>query len=158
MTNIAESFNTPRLRATGGVYAGWLLSSLVFALPHALNPGASLAGLASIFASGMLLLGLAYLLTGRLGLSIGLHISWNFAQGALFGLPTSGGTVTRHPLVIAEQTGPELWTGGSFGLEGGVLGMVAILLACAALLIWVRRREGEITLREQIARPPAVSR
>lgn len=152
MKNIAESLNWRAWGASGGIYAGWILSSLIFALPHAFNPGASVMGIVNIFASAMLLLGLAYALTGRLGLSIGLHISWNFAQGFLFGLPTSGASVGHYPIVMTQQIGPDLWTGGAFGIEGGLLGTVAVLLAFAGILVWVRAREGGIRIHVGIAR------
>ena len=158
MKNIAEGFNSSESSPTGGVYAGWLLSSVVFALPHITNPGASFTGILNIFASGVLVLGLGYVLTGRLGLSIGMHIGWNFAQGFIFGLPTSGTMIGRYPILMTEQSGPALMTGGAFGLEGGALGTLALIIACAATLIWARRREGRIFAHEEIAEPPVLPR
>jgi membrane protease YdiL (CAAX protease family) len=39
-----------------------------------------------------ILLGLAYTVTGRLWLPIGIHTGWNFAEGTIFGTGVSGGT------------------------------------------------------------------
>ncbi|MFW6437871.1 MAG: CPBP family intramembrane glutamic endopeptidase [Armatimonadota bacterium] len=157
MKNIAEGLNSSSSSATVAVYAGLVLSAAIFALPHIFNPGASFAGILNILGSGVLVLGLGYALTGRLGLPIGVHISWNFAQGFLFGLPTSGAVVGRYPVLMTEQTGPALMTGGAFGLEGGALGTLALIVACAATLIWAGVREGRLSIHEEIAEPPVSS-
>jgi membrane protease YdiL (CAAX protease family) len=54
-----------------------------------------------------LLFGLPYILTGRLGLSIGLHITWNVFQGHVFGFPVSGGGSQMTMIATSEQ-GPDL--------------------------------------------------
>jgi hypothetical protein len=98
-----------------------------------------------------LLFGLPYILTGRLGVSIGLHITWNFFQGNVFGLPVSGGGSPLTMLVTIEQ-GPDLWTGGTFGPEGGLVGIMAMLLGCLLVLFWVRRHDRYVTLHLPLTR------
>ena len=39
-----------------------------------------------------------------------------------------------------------LWTGGAFGPEAGLIGILATLLGCLATLWWIRWRYGRITL------------
>ena len=157
MTNLAEGLNLRRWSAATAVIAALLLSSVVFGLLHAVNPGYSVLALINITLISILALGLGYAVTGRLGLPIGLHTSWNFALGFVFGLPVSGVSMAEQPLLLTRATGPELWTGGAFGPEGGLLGTAAILAACAALLLWTRRREGDVAIRDHIAEPPAAA-
>ena len=155
MTNLSEAFNIPSLGATGAILVALVVTSLFFALLHSLNPGPSLPlGLVNIALISTLVLGLSYALTGRLAIAIGLHTSWNFALSFVFGLPVSGVVLGSTSLLVTEDVGPELWTGGAFGLEGGLLGTIAIAAGLVALLVWVRLRSGRISLHIDLARPP----
>jgi len=113
-------------------YFGLIGSSLIFAGLHALNPGFTWMAFLGIFCAG-LLLGFAYLRTGQLWLSIGLHIGWNFFEAVVFGFPTSG--VTIYALTRIHVSGPVLWTGGAFGPEAGLIILPA--LAIGAGLVWL---------------------
>ncbi|NJL33875.1 MAG: hypothetical protein HC893_08460 [Chloroflexaceae bacterium] len=81
-------------------------------------------------------LGLGYVLTGQLAISIGLHITWNFFQGTVFGFPVSGQDFTRVGVFSIEQGGPPLWTGGAFGPEAGLMGLLTIALGSALTVGW----------------------
>ena len=119
-----------------GTWLAVLISVLVFTLAHAPNQGATAIALACVAGAGLLLCA-AYMLTGRLWLGIGFHIGWNFTQGGLFSVPVSG-----HPakgMVQGVLTGPNGLTGGTFGVEGSALAVVAVLAGSAALLAYVTR-------------------
>jgi hypothetical protein len=122
LQNLAESIGAPW--AIG-------LTSLIFALLHAGNPGASWQSALGIFLAG-LFLAYAWLRTRQLWLPIGLHIGWNFFQGTVFGFPVSG-TGGFH-LIQQTVSGPALITGGAFGPEAGLTGFAAMGLG--ALLVW----------------------
>ncbi|MDE7398917.1 MAG: CPBP family intramembrane metalloprotease [Oscillospiraceae bacterium] len=64
------------------------------------------------------------------------HSLWNLTQGNIFGLPVSG--ATSGPSVWRFELLPdmELWTGGEFGIEGG-LGTTAVLVVMTACLMFV---------------------
>ncbi|MBD5112173.1 MAG: CPBP family intramembrane metalloprotease [Ruminococcaceae bacterium] len=63
------------------------------------------------------------------------HSLWNLAQGNIFGLPVSG--ATSGPSVWRFELLPDmaLWTGGEFGIEGG-LGTTAVLAVMTACLMF----------------------
>ena len=73
-----------------------------------------------------LILGYGYLATERLWLPIGFHFSWNFALGPIFGFPVSG--IDLPAWLMHNPSGPVVWTGGAFGPEAGVLGIIAMAL------------------------------
>jgi len=149
LTNLAEGLNLPFLGPRRAVLAAWLISSVVFGVGHAVNPHAGLVSTLGVTAAG-LLLGLGYVLTGRLGLSIGLHFSWNFFQGNVFGFPVSGRDFQVSFLGVS-QGGPGLWTGGGFGPEAGLLGFSACLLGGLLILLWVRGVHGPLRILPDIA-------
>ena len=82
-------------------------------------------------------LALPYLLTGELGLSIGLHMTWNLFEGTVYGFSVSGIAPTTHLLSI-QQNGPVLWTGGAFGPEAGLICILWTLFGCILMIWWVK--------------------
>jgi len=76
--------------------------------------------------------------TGRLSTAIGLHVTWNLCQGAVFGFPVSGDKEGASLLGI-QQGGPTLMTGGAFGPEAGLMGVLASLAGIVLLLLWSSR-------------------
>jgi len=123
----------------------------LFGLLHAANPSGSLLSMLNISLAGVLL-GLAYVATDRLAFPVGLHVTWNFALGPLFGLPISGLTVDTALVAVGER-GPDLVTGGAFGPEGGLVMFVALAVGTGALAVWTRRRHGGFGVLERVAVP-----
>ncbi len=153
LTNVAEGLNLPRPGPRGAILIAWLLTSALFGVAHMFNPNATLISTFNITLAG-LFLGLGYVLTGELALPIGLHITWNFFQGSVFGFPVSGGSISQSSFFAIEQRGPVAVTGGSFGPEAGLIGIVAILTGSALIVLWVRVRRGSIGLHLPLAEPP----
>jgi hypothetical protein len=104
------------------------------------------------------MLGFGYVLTGELAIPIGLHITWNFFQGTVFGLPVSGLNPFGATFLSVEQDGPGLWTGGSFGPEGGMLGPAAMIVGTLLIALWVRLRSGKLATYTPIAEGPKPAR
>ena len=148
LTNLAEGLRFRWLPAPVGLALAVLLSSAVFGGLHALNPHASLTSTLCLVLAGVEL-ALPYVLTGRIALSVGMHLSWNFFQGNVFGFPVSGQRIGES-LIVIEQLGPEVWTGGAFGPEAGYLGILAIILGCCAICFWVRVSYGSVRNRLQL--------
>ena len=116
---------------------GVLLSSLWFGIAHLGNPNtdAKLFVAGGIFLAG-LFLAYGYLSTKQLWLPIGLHIGWNFFEGVGFGFPVSGLDIYR--LMHITVNGPELWTGGAFGPEAGLVLLPGLLLGTILVFVYSR--------------------
>jgi membrane protease YdiL (CAAX protease family) len=150
LRNLAEGLAGQRVGPRLAIAGAWAISSLAFGLGHATNESATVLSTLNLVAGGILL-SLPYLLTGELALSIGLHTSWNLFQGSVYGFPVSGSVPSRRVL-IPEQSGPELWTGGAFGPEGGLLATLAILGGCLLIVLWVGVQQGPLGLHLSLAR------
>jgi len=128
------------------VMIAWLLSSLSFGLLHIFNPHADWVSIANLTLMGFMF-GLGYVLTGELALPIGLHLTWNLVQGNIYGFPVSGKMQFQTTVVAIRDHGPTLWTGGAFGPEAGVLGILATMAGMLAIIGWVKWRYGDLSLR-----------
>lgn len=149
LRNLAEGLNLQWLTPQSALILGYLISAIAFGGLHILNPDATMLSTINIMIAG-LFLGLGLLLTGELALSIGLHITWNYFEGYVFGFPVSGITSAGNFLAI-QQNGPNLWTGGAFGPEAGLISLVAMLAGAGLILAWVRWRRGPIALQTNLA-------
>ena len=116
----------------------WLavfLTSVPFAAVHLRNPNVA-AGFTFInTALAGVWLAVAYLRTRTLWFPLGVHWAWNWALGALFGLPVSGITdLAPHPLMRGTDHGPVWLTGGSYGIEGGLACTNTVIVATIFIL------------------------
>ncbi|MFZ0662793.1 MAG: CPBP family glutamic-type intramembrane protease [Acidobacteriaceae bacterium] len=136
------------IEATGPLFATLFLS-LLYALLHINNPGASPASfLVTMFAGWLLCI--AYLRTRALWVGWGIHFAWNASMAVLFGLPLSG--LTRFsPVVSSTSLGPTWLTGIDYGPEGSAIGL-AVILGLIILTLYATRG-----LNWQYARPVIVS-
>lgn len=125
-----------------GTWAGLIVSSAAFGFIHLMNPDATIGGAAYITIEAGLLLGAAYLLTRRLWICIGIHMLWNYVQSAIFSGIVSG-AVDEPGLIQDNLVGPDLLTGGSFGMERSVIALI-LCTSAGAILLMVAIRRGHI--------------
>jgi uncharacterized protein len=149
LKNLAEGFNSSQIGPKTALLLAYIISSSIFGFLHILNPNSSLISTVNLIAAG-LFLGLGYLLTRELAIPIGLHITWNFFQGNVFGFPVSG-METGVTFIQIRQAGPDLWTGGLFGPEAGLLGLLAMLVGSLLTIAWVHATRGRAKLQTELA-------
>jgi membrane protease YdiL (CAAX protease family) len=121
-----------------GSWISLAITALLFGLAHIANPNATFTSAIAIALEAGVLLGAAYMMTQRLWLAIGIHFAWNFVQGGIFGVAVSGNATAG--ILRGGLHGPELLTGGPFGVEGSVVAVVVCLAAAMVLLVIARRR------------------
>lgn len=127
-----------------------ILSSLMFALVHILNPNFTWLGFFNILLAGILL-GLPYLHTRQLWFPIALHFSWNFFQGPIFGFSVSGHEM--YSLISQTRSADTIWNGGTFGFEGSLLCAFIQVILIGALWWYYHQKEvpgSETVVREII--------
>ena len=131
-------------RSVEDMFGSWIslaVSALVFGLVHLANPAGTITGAIYISIEAGLLLAAAYMLTRRLWLSIGFHMAWNYTQSAIFSGIVSGGRA-EPGLIRSNIRGPEVLTGGSFGLESSAIAFTLCTATGIVLLIIAVRRGG----------------
>jgi uncharacterized protein len=111
-----------------GLRWGLALSAVLFGVVH-LTHGDWLAALGITINAG-LSMGLLYMATGRLWMSIGLHTAWDFTEDSLLGVNSHDGLLHSIP----APGKPEVLTGGQFGPDASVLALFVGALAVAAIL------------------------
>jgi hypothetical protein len=68
----------------------------------------------------------------------------------VFGLAVSG-LQSETRLVTVEPAGPELWTGGDYGAEGGLLATIAVGVSLVISTIWIYFRKRQLALQADVA-------
>jgi uncharacterized protein len=127
-----------------GSWVALAITAVLFGAVHLANPGATLwTGLAIAVEAGVLM-GAAFLWRRSIWTVVGLHFTWNTIEG-LLGVPVSGHA--SPGLLIAEPTGPDLLTGGQFGIEGSIVPFIVSLLLAVPMLIAAHRRGSLVPMR-----------
>jgi hypothetical protein len=135
---LSRGYHLQTITSGLGIFWGVILSSAIFGLLHLMNPNATLISAVGIFLAG-LIFALGYLRTGQLWLPIGMHFGWNLFEGSVFGFPVSGLEV--YKLIQIQITGPEIWTGGKFGPEAGLVIVPVLAIGAITILLFTRNRK-----------------
>jgi membrane protease YdiL (CAAX protease family) len=141
---------------------GVLLTSVPFAAVHLQNPNV-VAGFTFInTALAGIWFAFAYLKTRSLWFPLGIHWSWNWALGSVFGLPVSGiSDLAPHPLMRGADHGPAWLTGGSYGIEGGVACTVTLIISTIFIfrtsLVRTSPEMNDLAPKQQIVEPTGQS-
>jgi membrane protease YdiL (CAAX protease family) len=122
-----------------GEFATVLPVGILFGLLHLGNQNVTLLAVVNTIAWGVLL-GYAYLRTRTLWLPIGMHFGWNVATPFL-GENLSGFTIAVTGYELHWRTGV-LWSGGVYGLEGGLFTTLVVAGLFVALYRVVPQRGG----------------
>ena len=128
----------PVISAKTNPYLGLAISSCMFAVIHLGNNGVSL--ISSIHTALFALLAAVYALkAGNIWGVCGIHFAWNFLQGNLYGFHVSGFD-SQSSLLYFSTKGSSLLTGGAYGPEGGIPGVLICLLALVYVIFFMNRQ------------------
>lgn len=115
-----------------------MVSAVIFSLMHYGNNGFSFIPFLNIFLVGILF-GVMYVKTRSIWLSTGFHITWNFFQGCIYGMPVSG--ITTPKLYEMTFVGNSILNGGTFGPEGGLIVTMVIILMLVSLIFLIKNKK-----------------
>lgn len=125
------------------IYRGWLMpilgaryskvfaivvSSLIFAAIHAMNPGMTIMPVINLVLFGVFAAVYALKEKSLWGIC-GFHSSWNWVQGSVFGIKVSGTSTPGGSILSSSPTdGMSFISGGNFGVEGSILCSIAFTI------------------------------
>ena len=115
-----------------------IVPNVIFALLHISNNGIGVIPLVNLFLIGVLF-SLMFLRRGNIWMPIGYHITWNFFQGSIFGMPVSG--VSLDGLLTSRVVEGNVLNGGGFGPEGGLIVTALIIVSIAILLVFTKNKD-----------------
>lgn len=127
------------IRKSCGSIVALIVSSVLFSLIHAENPGVSPLALVNIAVIGLFYAcSVEYL--DSLWFAMANHAMWNFTQNFLFGLPNSG-LVARMSVLKLEAASDSPVYSAVFGVEAAFPATLVCLASTAALLLWARKKK-----------------
>lgn len=139
--NLARSMNP---------YLALIISACLFSVLHIFNLGITDIGLLNLALSGILL-GMSFLFIKNIWYSVGLHFTWNYFQGFIFGFHVSG--IDNPSLVEVKYYEPNVWNGGVFGFEGSVICTILSIVSITLVYLYFRKYAAQL----QSASVPAVN-
>ncbi len=120
------------------VWAAVLANSLVFAALHLANSGITVLSFINLILFGVFA-SVYFIRRGSLWGIGALHSIWNFVQGNFYGILVSGNPVDGALLSTTSVEGKDLFSGGSFGLEGSI--SVTIVLVVGTLILYFGKKK-----------------
>lgn len=114
-------------------------NSLLFASLHLGNNGITVLSFIDICLSGILFSLMVYYMDS-LWCAFAGHTAWNFTQAIIFGLPNSGNPAVYSVFKIDLDNSKNSFAYNViFGIEGTVLSVIVLALACVAFYLWGRK-------------------
>lgn len=140
---IYRSYLMPHFSKVMGDKWSIIVTSILFTVGHALNPGMQALPVLNLFI-GSLVFSLVYYYTGSL-LIIGMaHGLWNYCQGFVFGAFVSGNPIKDSMWLSEPVKGMDLISGGNFGFEGGLVTTVVGLVIIGLFIRSIKKQGGKL--------------
>lgn len=122
------------LRERFGPLTAILVTSILFGLAHASNPGASALSVINVALAGVAL-ATAVIGTSSLWMAIGFHVTWNVALSSVFGVVSGIDLGVRFAELNTAGLDSSVrpWLTGAFGVEEGYLTTILLVLSVAVI-------------------------
>jgi uncharacterized protein len=127
------------IRSKSNITIAIIVSAFLFSSYHAGAFKGEWLPIVNVFAAGLLFC-LAYVITGNLWFPISIHFAWDVLLGPVLGLTESGINDLGGGWKMFIINGPSLFTGGKFGLEGGLIVTISVFLIIVLIYYFQRRK------------------
>ena len=127
------------IRRQSNIVIAIVVSSILFVSLHAGAFKGEWLPVVNVFAAGLLFC-LAYIITGNLWFPISIHFAWDVLLGPVLGLTESGKSNLGGGWKMFVVNGPPLFTGGTFGLEGGFIVTLTVFVGIVLMYLFQRQK------------------
>jgi len=136
------------LRERFGPLPAIALTSVVFGVFHAGNPGSGLIAIVNVVLAGVLM-GTMVFRTGSLWMAIMFHVFWNLTVGAFFGSVSGSSNVGWVTALVTDGMPPEVvwFITGPFGIEQGMVTTIVLTAGIVVVNGWVHMDRSVATAR-----------
>lgn len=114
------------------------VSAVIFGAMHLGNNGVTLLAIGNLTLFGIVA-GYCFYRSGSIWFTIGMHITWNFFQGNIYGFPVSGGQ--DYSIITLSIPKENIFTGRAFGPEGGLGVTIALILMLILCKFYYRKQK-----------------
>lgn len=132
-----------------GPYMALIVTSIIFGLLHFSNPGVTVFAIINIILAGCFMGSVMYAFNS-IHAAVGVHITWNWVQGAVFGIPVSGTDVSGYFSTVVTN-GNQIVTGGKFGVEGSIACTIVTLILTFVFLRMADKNENIAKFKTEIS-------
>lgn len=145
-----RGFIFQRLIAGIGVWPAQIIMAVLFLAIHWNNEG--MEGTVRVWASiniflASFMFGQAYIRTRSLAMPIGIHFMANWVQSSVLGFSVSGDDAPGMLQPVFSDS-PDWLTGGTFGLEASLPGLVFVIVTLVMLYLWKQPKAEYVAAKE----------
>jgi membrane protease YdiL (CAAX protease family) len=145
-TNIYGGVKSKIITNQQAILIALLVSSVFFGLAHISTTNASIISTIFLSINGIVWC-IPFVITKNLGLSIGQHMAWNFTQTQI-GF-TMSGNKTSNSFYRIENSGSDLLSGGEYGPEAGIIGLIGFTVMLLLSLTYLNLTRKNINTAQQ---------
>ena len=129
-----------QMAAKGKISLAMVANSLIFAIFHLGNSGFSPMAFANIFLLGLIFSQIFYL-SDSIYIVGAAHSFWNMTMANIYGITVSGNKSVGVTYFTTSLKGPDLISGGGFGVEGSIVTTIVLAILIVILIRKIKQRD-----------------
>lgn len=129
-----------QMAAGSKVEIGMVANSLIFSIFHLGNAGFSIMAFINIFLMG-LVFSLIFYMKDSIYPAAAAHSFWNMTMANIYGITVSGNKPTAVTFFSTNLKGPDLISGGGFGVEGSIITSIILGILVIILIIKIKKSD-----------------
>ncbi len=140
---VYRGYLLPHFAKKWGIIIAILVSSVLFTLLHAMNPGMTIMPVVNLMIASVVF-SLVYYNWGSLWIAGFAHAIWNYSQGLIYGSLISGISVEGSVMTSLPIDGKVILSGGNFGFEGSIVTSLVGIILIVVLSIIAKKKTQEM--------------
>ena len=129
-----------QMAGKGKISIAIIANSLIFSIFHLGNNGFNFMALVNVFLMG-LVFSLIFYISDSLYVVGAAHSFWNMTMANIYGIPVSGNKSVGVTFFTTSLKGPDLISGGGFGIEGSIITTIVLAFLIIILIRKIKQRD-----------------